>query len=54
MINVPIFTDNKLTFSYQPGFNPSDSWVYQLLSVTNEKYSSFDEYLEPACLNLVP
>ena len=41
-----IFIENKLISSSQSGFNPGDSCINQLLSITHEIYSSFDEVLE--------
>ena len=40
------FIENKLISSYQSGFKPGDSCINQLLSITHEIYSSFDEGLE--------
>ena len=40
------FIENKLIFSSQSGFKPGDSCINQLLSITQEIYSSFDEGLE--------
>ena len=40
------FIKNKLISSSQPGFKLGDSCSNQLLSITNEIYSSFDEGLE--------
>ena len=40
------FIENKLIFPSQPGFKPGDSCINQLLSITHEIYSSFDEGLE--------
>ena len=39
------FIENKLSSS-QSGFKPVDSCINQLLSITHEVYSSFDEGLE--------
>ena len=36
------FLQNKLFTPWQPGFIPGDSYVSQLLSITNEIYQSFD------------
>ena len=38
--------ENKLISSSQSGFKPGDSCINQLLSITHEIYSSFDEGLE--------
>ena len=38
--------ENKLTSSSQSGFKPGDSCINQLLSITREIYSYFDEGLE--------
>ena len=40
------FIENKLISSSQSGFKPGDSCINQLLSITHELYSSFDEGLE--------
>ena len=40
------FIENKLIPSSQSGFKPGDSSINQLLSITHEIYSSFDEGLE--------
>ena len=40
------FTENKLISSSQSGFKLGDSSINQLLSITHEIYSSFDEGLE--------
>ena len=40
------FIENKLISSSQSGFKPGDSCINQLLSITHEIYSSFDEGLE--------
>ena len=40
------FVENKLISSSQSDFKPSDSCINQLLSITHEIYSSFDEGLE--------
>ena len=40
------FIENKLISSSQSGFKPGDSCINQLLSITHEVYSSFDEGLE--------
>ena len=40
------FVENKLISSSQSDFKPSDSCINQLLSITHEIYSSFDECLE--------
>ena len=40
------FVENKLISSSQSDFKPSDSYINQLLSITHEIYSSFDEGLE--------
>ena len=40
------FVENKLVSSSQSGFKPGDSCINQLLSITHEIYSSFDEGLE--------
>ena len=40
------FIESKLISSSQSGFKPSDSCINQLLSITHEIYSSFDEGLE--------
>ena len=39
------FIENKLISSSQSGFKPGDSCINQLLSITHEIYSSFDEGL---------
>ena len=41
-----IFIENKLISSSHSGFKPGDSCINQLLSITHEIYSSFDEGLE--------
>ena len=38
--------ENKLISSSHSGFKQGDSCINQLLSITNEVYSSFDEGLE--------
>ena len=40
------FIENKLISSGQSAFKPGDSCINQLLSITHETYSSFDEGLE--------
>ena len=40
------FIENKPISSRQSGFKPGDSCINQLLSITHEIYSSFDEGLE--------
>ena len=40
------FMENKLISTSQPGFKADDSCINQLLSITHEIYSSFDEGLE--------
>ena len=40
------FIENRLISSSKPGFKTGDSCVNQLLSITNEIYSSFDKGLE--------
>ena len=40
------FIENKLISASQSGFKPGDSCINQLLSITHEIYSSFDEGLE--------
>ena len=40
------FVENKIVSSIQSGFEPADSCINQLLSITHEIYSSFDEGLE--------
>ena len=40
------FTENKLISASQSGFKPGDSCINQLLSITDEIYSFFDEGLE--------
>ena len=40
------FIENKLISSSQSGFKLGDSCINQLLSITHEVYSSFDEGLE--------
>ena len=37
------FTENNLTFENQSGFKPGDSCVNQLLAITHEILSSFDD-----------
>ena len=39
------FVENKIVSSIQSGFEPADSCINQLLSITHEIYSSFDEGL---------
>ena len=41
-----LFIENKLISSSQSGFKPSDFCINQLLSITHEMYSSFDEGLQ--------
>ena len=40
------FIENKLIFSSQFGFKRGDSCINQLLSITHDIYSSFDESVE--------
>ena len=40
------FIENKLISSSHSGFKTGDSCINQLLSITHEIYSSFDERLE--------
>ena len=40
------FIENKLISSSQSGFKPGDSCINQLLSITHEIYSAFDENRE--------
>ena len=40
------FIENKLISSSQSGFKPGDSFINQLLSITQKIYTSFDEGLE--------
>ena len=40
------FIENKLISASQSDFKPGDSCINQLLSITHEIYSSFDEGLE--------
>ena len=40
------FIENKLISTSQSGFKPGNSCINQLLSITHEIYSSFDEGLE--------
>ena len=40
------FIESKLISSSLCGFNPSDSCISQLLSITHEVYNSFDEGIE--------
>ena len=40
------FTENILISPNQSGFNPSDSCINQLLSITHEIYKSYDDCLE--------
>ena len=40
------FAENELISSSQSGFKRGDSCINQLLSITHEIYSSFDEGLE--------
>ena len=40
------FVENKLISSSQSDFKPSDSCINQLLPITHEIYSPFDECLE--------
>ena len=40
------FMENKIISTCQPGFKADDSCINQLLSITHEIYSSFDEGLE--------
>ena len=37
------FITNHLIFTYQSDFQPGDSCINQLLSITHEIYASFDE-----------
>ena len=41
-----VFIENKLISTSQSGFKPGNSCINQLLSITHEIYSSFDEGLE--------
>ena len=40
------FIENNLISKIQSGFNPGDSCVNQLLAITQEIFSSFDENYE--------
>ena len=40
------FTENNLISDNKSGFEPGDSYVNQLLSITHEIYQSFDDNLE--------
>ena len=40
------FSANKLNSKNQPGFQPGDSCINQLLSITHEIFTSFDNGLE--------
>ena len=40
------FVENKLISSSQSDFKPGNSCINQLLPITHERYSSFDESLE--------
>ena len=40
------FVENKLISSSQSDFKPGDSCINQLLSITHEIYTSFDEGLD--------
>ena len=42
----PLFIENKLNGINQSGFKPVDSWINQLIAITNEIYQSFDEGCE--------
>ena len=37
------FIKNNLISQHQSGFKPGDSCINQLLSITHERYQSFDE-----------
>ena len=37
------FIENDLISSNQSGFKPGDSCIFQLISITNQIYKSFDE-----------
>ena len=50
---VEFFIENKLISSSQSGFKPGDSCINQLLSITHEIYSSFDEGLEVRSIFLI-
>ena len=47
------FIENKLISFSQPGFKSGDSCINQLLSITHDIYSSFDEDLEVRSIFLV-
>ena len=47
------FIENKLISFSQPGFKSGDSCINQLLSITRDIYSSFDEDLEVRSIFLV-
>ena len=40
------FLDNNLISPKQPGFRPGDSCMNQLLSITRDIFTSFDDGLE--------
>ena len=40
------FLDNNLIFPKRSGFRPCDSCVNQLLSITHDNFTSFDNCLE--------
>ena len=46
------FLANNLLAPNQSGFKPGDSCINQLLSITHEIYSSFDDGFEVRCVFL--
>ena len=46
------FTNNGLISSHQSGFKPGDSTVYQLLSIVESIYQSFEDFCETRALFL--
>ena len=40
------FVENELNSSSQSGFKPEDSFINQLLSITHDRYQSFDNGFE--------
>ena len=42
----PLFIENKLNGINQSGFKNVDSWINQLIAITNEIYQSSDEGCE--------
>ena len=41
-----LFIENELISPNQLGFKLGDSWINQLLAITNEIYKSFDDGLK--------